>query len=528
METGVRQGLAEVADISTVSPRVARALRGAAALMLPLLPAVASGCASGLWADALGVGVLVGLCTLLVAYGLETRDLPFHLMPTAAVVARLGSVGSGVALAYLVALPLSPLEVEPLVVGLAAGWAAVPVAILFEAGVARWATTRAAVIGSAGLLRALRGELALARDTTIEVAGRAEAGSEMGGGPDEKPLGWIEELPLMIAEKRLDLLIGGAQPSKARRSSRGPVERRVAEIVSHCCLELDVRYISVDELFEERFAHVPLGRVDATWFAHVLHPRFRSASPFLKRSTGVVAAILGTIVAAPVVAIAAIAIKLDDGGPVFFRQRRIGERGREFDVVKLRTMTAPPPGAEVDWSAQGQRVTRVGAVLRRLHVDELPQLWNVIRGEMALVGPRPERPELVAMLEQRLDFYGRRHLMRPGITGWAQVRCGYSGSLWGSVWKLSHDLFYLKRRSLLFDAMILVETLATPVRDARVARRVPDRLFVLEAIREEHEWTEPSTLDPDFVRARGSFERRPSPVPSTPRSGQPVATASER
>ena len=108
-------------------------------------------------------------------------------------------------------------------------------------------------------------------------------------------------------------------------------------------------------------------------------------------------------------------------------------------------------------------MTTVGRVLRRLHINELPQIWQVLRGEMSLVGPRPEMPELVTSLESRFTYYDRRHLLKPGITGWAQVRCGYSGTPVGEAWKLCHDLYYLKRRSVLFDLLVMVETLSTVV-----------------------------------------------------------------
>jgi lipopolysaccharide/colanic/teichoic acid biosynthesis glycosyltransferase len=129
-------------------------------------------------------------------------------------------------------------------------------------------------------------------------------------------------------------------------------------------------------------------------------------------------------------------------------------------------------GAE--WSGPSDtRVTPVGKVLRRLHIDELPQLINVLRGEMSIVGPRPERPEMVAELERIFPHYRRRHLIKPGVTGWAQVRCGYAGSTLGTAWKLCHDLYYLKRRSRLVNFMIVLETLRIAGLDSHRPLRVP-------------------------------------------------------
>jgi lipopolysaccharide/colanic/teichoic acid biosynthesis glycosyltransferase len=139
--------------------------------------------------------------------------------------------------------------------------------------------------------------------------------------------------------------------------------------------------------------------------------------------------------------------------------------------------------AEADgpqWSGEGDtRVTRIGRLLRRSHIDEVPQLWNVLRGDMTLVGPRPERPEMVAELERRFPHYTRRQLVKPGIAGWAALRCGYAGSDIGTAWKLCHDLFYIKRRSMLADTLILAETGVEVFRDAHRALRAPEERFLV-------------------------------------------------
>jgi len=164
---------------------------------------------------------------------------------------------------------------------------------------------------------------------------------------------------------------------------------------------------------------------------------------------------------------------------VFFRQARHGRGGREFRIVKFRTMVADAEaqrlamahlnqmegGGPLFKMADDPRITRVGAFLRKWSIDELPQLWNVLRGEMSLVGPRPEQPGFVERLEETIPFYSRRHLIKPGVTGWAQVRCGYAGSEFGSAWKLCHDLYYLKHRSFWLDCAIIVDTVRKSVSD---------------------------------------------------------------
>jgi lipopolysaccharide/colanic/teichoic acid biosynthesis glycosyltransferase len=185
------------------------------------------------------------------------------------------------------------------------------------------------------------------------------------------------------------------------------------------------------------------------------------------------------VLSLPAVALGALAIKLNDGGPVFYRQRRVGEQGHEFEILKLRTMSVDSESTTNQWSGAGDaRVTRVGRVLRRLHVDELPQVVNVLRGDMTLVGPRPEQPQITAELERVFPHYSRRLLVKPGVTGWAQVRCGYAGSELGTAWKLCHDLFYLKHRSILVDMLIMLETIVIAARDSHRPMRAPQSEFL--------------------------------------------------
>jgi lipopolysaccharide/colanic/teichoic acid biosynthesis glycosyltransferase len=160
------------------------------------------------------------------------------------------------------------------------------------------------------------------------------------------------------------------------------------------------------------------------------------------------------------VPLVALAIKIESPGPVFYRQDRIGQGGRVFRLYKFRTMVphAEPHGPQ--WAQEDDaRVTRVGRVLRRLHLDELPQALNLLRGEMSLIGPRPERPEFVSELEGVISFYRARHAVRPGITGWAQVNYRYGRSVEDALIKLQYDLYYIKHASVVLDAVIFVRTL---------------------------------------------------------------------
>jgi lipopolysaccharide/colanic/teichoic acid biosynthesis glycosyltransferase len=239
--------------------------------------------------------------------------------------------------------------------------------------------------------------------------------------------------------------------------------------------------LSVNQFYEELMGHVPVGTIDAGWYCHIVHPQFRAFSGISKRAFDLVAASLIGLVALPLLAISALAIKLGDGGPVLFRQRRVGEHGQTFEILKLRTLTHEPQlDRHNGWAlADEDRVTPIGRVLRRWHLNEFPQLWNVLRGEMSFVGPRPEEPEIVAEVERHMPHYGARHLVKPGITGWAQVRCGYAHSELGTAWKLCYDLYYVRHRSLLGDLMIAIETCVVFFQDAHRALRMPGDRFIV-------------------------------------------------
>ena len=174
-----------------------------------------------------------------------------------------------------------------------------------------------------------------------------------------------------------------------------------------------------------------------------------------------VAAVL-LLLTAPFIAVAALLIWLEDYGPVFYVQQRSGWLGRPFTVRKLRTMSVQPVDAPAQWTQPGdQRITVVGGVLRRVRLDELPQLLNVLSGEMSLIGPRPERPELEHELEGSIPHYRKRHWMRPGLSGWAQVCAPYASNIEDSDLKLSYDLYYLRHFSTWLDLVILFRTIKT-------------------------------------------------------------------
>jgi exopolysaccharide biosynthesis polyprenyl glycosylphosphotransferase len=171
-------------------------------------------------------------------------------------------------------------------------------------------------------------------------------------------------------------------------------------------------------------------------------------------------ALVGLLLLLPVMALVALAIKLDSKGPILFKQERVGKGSSIFNVFKFRSMRVDAEAKTGPvWTVENDpRATKVGRVIRKFHLDELPQLWNVLRGDMNIVGPRPERPEFMRILESQVPYYVHRHIVRPGITGWAQVRYNYGSTVDEQCEKLRHDLYYIKNISPSLDLLILFET----------------------------------------------------------------------
>jgi UDP-glucose 4-epimerase len=304
----------------------------------------------------------------------------------------------------------------------------------------RRSSLRVAVVGTNASALDLHAALHDGGVAGVEVVGAISPG----GTADGVALGTLEQVHRIIGEHRIGIVLVG--PGVSRHA--------VIDVVMRTCEGDPVRVCDLTEFYEDVFGHVPITDVDSAWFQHVLHPRFRDR-PSQRIVDIVVASVLG-LATLPIVVIAALLIRRD-GGPAVFRQTRIGRDGRPFVMFKLRTMGRDE--GSMGWTLDGdQRITPIGRVLRRLHIDELPQLINVLRGDMTLVGPRPEQPDIVDGLGKALPMWRGRHRYKPGLTGWAQVRCGYAGSHDGSARKLAHDLYYLRHHSLALDAAIVAQT----------------------------------------------------------------------
>ncbi len=385
--------------------------------------------------------------TGLAAALLRSRRQPLHLMPLARYAFNAAVPAAGIAAAVLpgafgASLIATNTAVAAVIattaITLVGGW----LENRFEADRPIWL----AVVGPPEFAHKLNAEL---EDTGIR--GYRVIGY-IGEDPDRSRrgmrwLGYLDDVRAAVKRERIDLLVVAPQ------NPRLPVFEQVARD----CLDLPVRMIEATALYEDVLGHVPIGSINSAWFQFIMHPRYSPSSPLSKRVLDLVVSAALLIVTLPLMLICAIAVKLDDGGPVFYRQRRIGEEGRDFDMVKFRTLAADADD-RIGSVREAELITRVGRALRKTHFNELPQLFQVLRGEMSLVGPRPEPPALVEELSGLVPYYERRALVKPGLTGWAQVRCGYAGSRYGTAWKMCHDLYYIKHRSALLDLLVMVDT----------------------------------------------------------------------
>ncbi|MEO5927972.1 MAG: sugar transferase [Patescibacteria group bacterium] len=266
----------------------------------------------------------------------------------------------------------------------------------------------------------------------------------------------IERLEDILGEQRITTVLLGQEPEDVP-GLRDALYRTLfhpVTLVDRAALE------------EATTGRVPLEYVSQTWFLEHLREHEKTWYEGLKRLIDIFLAIpfgFFTLIAYPFVALS---IRMSSPGPILYSQMRVGKMGKPFKIWKFRTMKqdAEAFGKPVWATKDDPRITKVGKFLRGSRVDELPQIWNVLRGEMSLIGPRPERPEFVEELTRQMPYYALRHLTRPGLTGWAQVKFRYAGNVEDNLQKLQYDLYYIKHRSLLLDLAILLRTVGIVLR----------------------------------------------------------------
>jgi sugar transferase (PEP-CTERM system associated)/polysaccharide deacetylase family protein (PEP-CTERM system associated) len=311
---------------------------------------------------------------------------------------------------------------------------------------------RLLIIGSGPIAQALLRQLRGRDDLNLRVVGLVpdEPTEDFRRFPGVPRLGSLGTLGAVLKEVKPDRVIVALQ----ERRSQLPTEALLSAVVRGAHVE------SASDMYEKLTGRVPIELIRASWLIFSGNFLLSRALRFYKRFLGFVGALVGLIVTSPLLALVAVAIKIDSPGPVFYRQPRVGLGGRIFELVKFRSMRADAESETGPvWVQEADpRVTRVGRILRKLHLDEFPQLLNVLWGEMDLVGPRPERPPFVERLRRQIHFYDVRHAVRPGITGWAQVSLPYPRTVEEAKTKLEFDLFYIKNVSLFLDMLILVRT----------------------------------------------------------------------
>jgi sugar transferase (PEP-CTERM system associated) len=289
----------------------------------------------------------------------------------------------------------------------------------------------------------------------VEIVGFVDPDPARVGAPVLNPgvIGTVEDIPAIVRARAVDRVV----VSLADARGKLPMEK---------LLEMKLDGVSFDHLasvYEEYTGKIAVETLRPSWLIFSSGFRKTTALAASKRLVDAAAALVGLAIGLPLMALVALVLRLTSRGPVLYHQQRVGQHGRVFTVHKFRSMR---PDAEAEtgavWSAPNDaRVTPVGRFLRRTRLDELPQLWNVLKGDMSLVGPRPERPEFVRQLTTAIPFYGQRHVVRPGLTGWAQVRYTYGASVEDALEKLQYDLFYIKNMSLALDLFTMVATIKT-------------------------------------------------------------------
>jgi sugar transferase (PEP-CTERM system associated) len=288
-------------------------------------------------------------------------------------------------------------------------------------------------------------------------------------------VGFVDPDPARVGERLFNPAIVGTIDDIPAIARRHAVDRVVVSLAdARGKLPMDqlldmrlndgVRFDHLASVYEEYTGKIAVENLRPSWF--IFSSGFHKTRALLaaKRATDLIASIMGLIVLVPVMLLVALAIKLTSAGPALYHQRRVGCHGRVFTVHKFRSMrNDAETGTGAVWAKPGAdpRVTGIGRVLRRLRIDELPQIWNVVVGDMSFVGPRPERPEFVQDLTIQIPFYGQRHVVKPGVTGWAQVKYTYGASVEDALEKLQYDLFYIKNMSIALDVYIILETIKT-------------------------------------------------------------------
>ena len=317
---------------------------------------------------------------------------------------------------------------------------------------------RLLLVGTSAATVSLARELRARKDLGIEIVGFVDQNARrtvVAGDDDVEILGTLDDIPTIVNGRSVDRVV----VSLADARGRLPMDRLLEMKLG------GVRFDHLASVYEEFTGKIAVENLRPSWL--IFSDGFRKSRLLeaTKRGIDVIVALTGLVITGPIMVLVAIAVKLTSPGPAIYAQRRVGQHGRNFTVYKFRSMrqdAEKETGAV--WATAGDtRVTPIGRIMRKTRLDELPQFWNVLRGDMSFVGPRPERPEFVRQLTEQIPFYGQRHIVRPGLTGWAQVCFRYGATVEDSMEKLQCDLFYIKNMSIALDLFIILKTIQTVV-----------------------------------------------------------------
>lgn len=316
---------------------------------------------------------------------------------------------------------------------------------------------RLLMVGTSAAGIELARELHQRQDFGVEIVGFVDADPSRVGMPIFNPgvIGTIEDIPSIVLTRSIDKVVVSLADARGKLPMQKLLDMRLA----------GVTFEHLATVYEEYTGKIAIENLRPSWLIFSTgfrNSRWRTA---MKRAIDVAGSSLGLILTMPVLLLLGLAVRLTSHGGAFYSQLRVGLQGEVFTVYKFRSMNwdAEASTGAVWARKDDDRVTRLGAFMRRTRLDELPQLWNVLRGDMSLVGPRPERPEFVNALAEQIRFYGQRHVVKPGLTGWSQVRYTYGATVEDAMEKLQYDLFYIKNFSISLDLFILFETMKTVV-----------------------------------------------------------------
>ena len=323
--------------------------------------------------------------------------------------------------------------------------------LFLEVGRARQLQEHLLIVGTGPSARTVARQVLDQHDYPYTIVGFVDDDPAMLGRSIVNPtvIGTPADIIRLVREHRVNRIIVGL----ADRRGRLPIEE---------LLEAKLQGVRIEEpetTYERITGKIMLDELKPSWLIFSDGFRARRLTRAVKRAQDVVFAMIGLVLSAPLMLLTALAVRLESPGPILYAQERVGERGRTFTLYKFRSMRTDAERGIPIWARdRDERVTRVGRFLRITRLDELPQLWNVLCGDMSFVGPRPERPFFVEQLAEAIPFYRQRHAVKPGITGWAQVKYRYGASIEDAREKLRYDLYYIKHMSIDFDITILFDT----------------------------------------------------------------------